>query len=155
MRILTLFSVAGDYGTIPKYAPFTMHAALQNHFVKGVSYPIGGSSEIGYHIIPTITRAGGRVFVRAEVDNIITTEDGAKATGVRMKKDGKIISAPIIVSNAGLYNTTQKLLPPTAAPRLGRMMKHVQHGSGGLSVYVGLKGTAEELGIAGKVRDMQ
>ena len=29
-------------------------------------------------------------------------------------------------------------------------MEHVQHGSGGLSVYVGLNGTAEELGIAGK-----
>ena len=30
------------------------------------------------------------------------------------------------------------------------MMKHVEHGNGGLSVYVGLKGTAEELGLSGK-----
>lgn len=45
----------GDYGTIPKDSPFTMHAVLQNHFLKGVSFPIGGSSEIGFHIVPTIT----------------------------------------------------------------------------------------------------
>jgi all-trans-retinol 13,14-reductase len=142
--------MSGDYGTIPKHAPFTMHAALQNHFLKGVSYPIGGSSEIGFHIIPTITRAGGSVFVRAEVEKIITFEDGSMATGVQMKRDGKIISAPVIISNAGLYNTTERLLSPAAAPRLSGMMEHVQHGSGGLSVYVGLNGTAEELGIAGK-----
>lgn len=45
----------GDYGTIPKDSPFAMHAILQNHFLKGVSYPVGGSSEIAYHIVPTIT----------------------------------------------------------------------------------------------------
>ena len=145
-----VFVLLGDYGTIPKHAPFTMHAALQNHFLKGVSYPIGGSSEIGFHIIPTITRAGGSVFVRAEVDSIITSEDGSVATGVRMKKDGKVISAPVIISNAGLFNTTEKLLAPPASARMGGMMEHVQHGNGGLSVYVGLNGTAEELGLEGK-----
>lgn len=145
-----VFVLLGDYGTIPKHAPFTMHAALQNHFLKGVSYPIGGSSEIGFHIIPTITRAGGNVFVRAEVDSIITSDDGSVATGVRMKKDGKVISAPVIISNAGLFNTTEKLLAPPASARMGGMMEHVQHGNGGLSVYVGLNGTAEELGLEGK-----
>lgn len=41
----------GDYGTAPGDAPWSMHAALQNHFLKGVSFPVGGSSEIGFHII--------------------------------------------------------------------------------------------------------
>lgn len=91
------------------------------------------------------------MFVRAEVERIITSEDGSTATGVQMKRDGLVITAPVIISNAGLFNTSEKLLSPQAAPRLSGMMQHVQHGSGGLSVYVGLKGTAEELGIAGKV----
>ena len=140
----------GDYGTIPRHSPFSMHAALQNHFLKGVSYPINGSSEIAYTIIPTITKAGGAVFVRAEVDGIVTNDTGSIATGVRIKRDGRVLSAPIIISDAGMFNTTTKLLPLPAAKRMAPMMQHVQHGTGGLSVYVGLKGTAAELGVEGK-----
>jgi all-trans-retinol 13,14-reductase len=140
----------GDYGTIPKDAPFGMHAALQNHMLRGVSFPVGGSSNIGFTIVPTILKAGGAVYVRAEVESIVTDESGRVATGVKMKKDGAVISAPIIISDAGLFNTATRLLSPAAAPRLDPMMRHVRHGTGGLSVYVGLKGTAAELGLEGK-----
>ena len=141
----------GDYGTIPSIAPFSMHAALQNHFLKGVSYPVGGSSEIAFHIIPTITKAGGKVLVRANVESIVTNENGTEAIGVKMCKDGQIIHAPIIISDAGLYNTYEKLLiHPTSKGLLAPMMGHVRHGEGGMSVYVGLKGTTEELGLNGK-----
>jgi all-trans-retinol 13,14-reductase len=140
----------GDYGTVPKEAPFSMHAALQNHFLKGVSYPTGGSSEIAYNIIPTILKSNGRVFVRADVESIITNETGTKATGVKMHKDGRIISAPIIISDAGLMNTVHSLLPPICASNFESALSHVRHGNGGMSVYVGLRGTAEELGISGK-----
>ncbi|CAE7681432.1 retsat, partial [Symbiodinium microadriaticum] len=140
----------GDYGTIPKDAPFGMHAALQNHFLHGVSFPVGGSSQIGFTIVPTILEAGGAAFVRAEVESIVTDSTGSVATGVKMKRDGNIISAPIIISDAGLFNTVTKLLSPSAAPKLDSMMRHVRHGTGGLSVYVGLKGTAAALGIEGK-----
>ena len=44
----------GDYGTVPRDSPFSMHAVLQNHFLKGVSFPVGGSSEIAFNILPTI-----------------------------------------------------------------------------------------------------
>jgi all-trans-retinol 13,14-reductase len=139
----------GDYGTIPRDAPFSMHAALQNHFLRGVSYPIGGSSEIGYHLIPTITRHGGGVFVRAEVEKILTNKEGTVATGVQMKRDGKILTAPIIISDAGLINTVN-LLPSSASSHLDNMFRHVSPGTGGLSVYVGLNGTAKELNLEGK-----
>ena len=95
----------GDYGTIPKDSPFSMHAVLQNHFLKGVSFPIGGSSEIAFHIVPTILKAGGAVFVRAEVSEILLDDTGKQATGVKMKRDGKVIRAATIVSAAGIYNT--------------------------------------------------
>jgi phytoene dehydrogenase-like protein len=53
----------GDYGTVPKDAPFAMHAVLQNHFLKGVSFPVGGSSEIALHIVPAITVSQYHAFV--------------------------------------------------------------------------------------------
>ena len=95
----------GDYGTIPKDSPFSMHAVLQNHFLKGVSFPVGGSSEIAFNIVPTITKAGGAVFVRAEVDQIVLDDSSGAAVGVKMKRDGKIICAAVIVSAAGICNT--------------------------------------------------
>lgn len=34
----------------------------------GGAYPVGGASEIAFHIIPVIEAAGGKVLVRAEVN---------------------------------------------------------------------------------------
>ncbi len=99
----------GDYGTIPKDSPFSMHAVLQNHFLKGVSFPVGGSSEIAFHIVPTILKAGGAVFVRAEVSEIVLDDTGKQAVGVKMKRDGKVIHASTIVSAAGIYNTVSSM----------------------------------------------
>lgn len=103
-------------GTMPKDAPFTMHAILQNHFLRGVSFPIGGSSEIAFHIVPTILKSGGGVFVRAEVEKILLDATGQRAVGVQMKRGGAQIHAPVVVSAAGLYNTINKLLPPQLLP---------------------------------------
>ena len=103
-----IFHYIGDYGTFPKDAPFTMHAILVNHFLQGVSYPVGGSSQFAYNMVPIIEKAGGKCFVRSEVDEIITEENGT-AVGVRIKRDGNIIKAPVIISNAGLYNTNKLL----------------------------------------------
>lgn len=97
----------GDYGTIPRDSPFSMHAVLQNHFLKGVSFPVGGSSEIAFNILPTIIKAGGAAFVRAEVSEIILDPTGTQAVGVKMKRGGKVIRAPVIVSAAGIYNTVR------------------------------------------------
>ncbi len=87
------------------------------HFLdEGGFYPVGGASEIAYNIIPVIERSGGKVLVRSQVDEILV--EGGKAVGVMVRKcgpsgpegEGMEIRAPAIVSNAGLYNTFQKLL---------------------------------------------
>ena len=52
----------GDYGTPPESASFLTHALVMNHFWKcGGWYPVGGSSEIAYNIIPVIEKSGGQV----------------------------------------------------------------------------------------------
>ena len=38
--------------------------------LAGGAYPVGGASEIAFHIIPVIEAAGGKVLVRAEVDDL-------------------------------------------------------------------------------------
>jgi all-trans-retinol 13,14-reductase len=143
-----------EFGTVPRDAPFALLAALYNHFMDGASFPSGGSSEIGFHIVPTIVKAGGAVFVRAEVAEILIEDEvdrwgrsRTRAVGVRMKRDNKIIRSPLVISAAGLYNTAQKLLPSRHASLLGPSLSHVRPGIGGVTLFVGLKGTSEELGI--------
>lgn len=144
----------GEIGTVPRDAPFALHAALYNHFMDGASFPTGGSSEIAFHIVPTILKAGGAVFVRAEVAEILIENEvdwwgrsRAKAVGVRMKRDNRIIRAPIVISAAGLFNTANKLLSSRHASLLGPALSHVRPGIGGVTLFVGLKGTSKELGI--------
>ena len=59
------------------------------------------------------------------------------------------VQAPVVISAAGIYNTFETLLrekKPTADKALLKT-KAVRHGFGAMSVYVGLKGTKEELGL--------
>ena len=86
----------GDYGTQPSRSNFMMHALLLRHYAKvnilfliwhywlvikfilqlycflqGAGYPIGGASEFAFNIIPVIERSGGKVFVKADVEQIL------------------------------------------------------------------------------------
>lgn len=57
-----------------------MHSLLVNHYLNGAWYPKGGSSEIAYHMIPIIEKAGGAVLVRAPVNRILFN-DAREACG--------------------------------------------------------------------------
>jgi all-trans-retinol 13,14-reductase len=138
----------GDYGTMPKDVPFVMHAVLVNHFLKGVSYPIGGSSQFAYNMVPVIERTGGKALVRADVECIVC--EGGRAVGVKMKKTGQILRAPQIISGAGLFNTATLLPKEISDKHYKGMASHARNGVGGLSVYVGMKGSNKELGLEGK-----
>lgn len=142
----------GDYGVPPTDSSFAMHAMLINHYMYGASYPRGGASEIAFHIIPVIEKSGGRVLVRAPVSEILI-DDSGKAVGVRVNRSsGPVdIHARVVISDAGVLNTFTKLLPLQIANKTdiyGLLERSVVGPSVGcMSVFVGLNGTAEELGI--------
>lgn len=70
-------------------------------FSQGASYPIGGSSEIPYRIVPVIERSGGRVLMKAPVSQIFV-DDYGRAVGVRVgEKNPTDVYAPIVISDAG------------------------------------------------------
>ena len=135
-------------GTAPKEASFVMHAMLTRHFAHGAYYPKGGSSEIALQIIPTIERAGGGVLVRAPVREILLNETRDRAIGVQVKKGHTVfdILAPTIISDAGL---TKCLLPKEVAKAtcLTELANQLKPGLALMTVFVGLDGSAEELGL--------
>ena len=134
----------GNYGLPPAQSSFGIHAVVAGHYLNGGSDPVGGASRILDLISPLIERNGGQVVVGAEVAEVLTKRQAA--IGVRMA-DGREFRSKAVISDAGARNTFERLVPAPnvitdALANLPRSMAH-------LSLYVGLKHTAAELGLSG------
>ncbi|XP_057256079.1 all-trans-retinol 13,14-reductase-like isoform X2 [Pezoporus wallicus] len=139
------------YGTAPQDSSFLVNVLMVHHYQRGAWYPRGGASEVAFHAVPLIERAGGAVLVRAPVTRILVSPDGA-AMGVAVQKgpseeEEVEIFAPIVISDAGIFNTFGKLLPPLlrSHPEVSSRLAMVRHGMGSFLVFVGLRGSAAEL----------
>ncbi|NXP42513.1 RETST reductase, partial [Leiothrix lutea] len=103
------------YGTPPKDSSFLVSALMVHHYQRGAWYPRGGSSEVAFHAVPVIERAGGAVLVRAPVTRVLVSAAGT-ALGVAVRagpgEEELEIRAPLVISDAGVFNTFGKLLPP-------------------------------------------
>uniref|UniRef100_A0A669QF41 Uncharacterized protein n=1 Tax=Phasianus colchicus TaxID=9054 RepID=A0A669QF41_PHACC len=135
------------YGTAPRDSSFLVNVLMVHHYQRGAWYPRGGASEIAFHTVPLIERAGGAVLVRAAVTRILIS--GGSAVGVAVQKGSEEeeveIRAPVVISDAGTFNTFGKLLPAPLPIRSRLAM--VQHGMGSFLVFVGLRGSAAELDL--------
>ncbi len=136
----------GDMGLPPKQSVFMVHAMIARHYLYGGFYPIGGSWKIADYVIPKIQAAGGEVFTYANVERVLV--DDGEVSGVRMS-DGHEIACPVVISSAGVGNTFGHLLPAELVRSQGYevSMRKVGPSIGHLCLYIGLKETAEELGL--------
>ncbi|KAF3832344.1 hypothetical protein F7725_026009 [Dissostichus mawsoni] len=68
--------------------------------------------EFAFHIINVIEKVGGVVLVRAPVHRVLLNRQN-KAYGVTVLKGQEEIEvhAPVVISNAGIFNTFEKFLP--------------------------------------------
>ena len=136
----------GDIGLPPKQSAFMMHAMIARHYRYGGYYPIGGSWRIADSIIPMIQKGGGEVFTYARVKRILV--ENGKIAGVAMK-DGHRIECPCVISSAGTDNTFNHLLPADVVEKTGyrKLLPTVQPSFSYLCIYIGLKETAQQLGL--------
>lgn len=136
----------GDNGVPPKKSAFVIHALIARHYLHGGFYPVGGSWKMSEYAIPLIQQAGGEVFTYARVREILV--ENGKVAGVLMD-DGHRIECPCVISSAGVLNTFERLLPKGVVKQHGydRLLRHVKPSSAHLGAYIGLQGSAEELGL--------
>ncbi|KAM9212124.1 LOW QUALITY PROTEIN: all-trans-retinol 13,14-reductase-like [Dugong dugon] len=138
------------YGVTPSHSTFSKHTLLVDHYLKGAFYPRGGSSEIAFHTIPVIQRAGGAVLTRATVQSVLLDSAG-KACGVSVKKGQELVNiyCPIVISSAGLFNTYEHLLPEHARclPDVKKRLAMVWQSLGIFYVFICLRGTKKDLGL--------
>uniref|UniRef100_A0A0P5SB31 All-trans-retinol 13,14-reductase n=1 Tax=Daphnia magna TaxID=35525 RepID=A0A0P5SB31_9CRUS len=150
LQFLLSYSTAGFLAPPSRVCLSTM-ALLHVHCCEyGSCYPVGGASEMPYRIVPVIERSGGRVLMKANVSQILT--EGGKVVGVRVgnKENSMVdIHAPIVISDAGMHNTLLDLLPERVAKKSPAwpLMKTIKPSYGNISVFIGLRGTPEELGL--------
>ena len=137
----------GDYGLPPAQSSFAIHALIADHYFNGASYPVGGAARIAETVVPVIRAAGGEVLSNAEVAEIVV--EGNRAIGVRMAADGAVLSAPLIISDAGVANTFGHLVPSSVAARHGlrTALADLPPSIAHACLYVGLRGSARELGL--------
>jgi carotene isomerase len=87
----------------------------------GVEYPLGGSKAIVDALVRGLQRWGGDLRLGCHVEQILV--EGGKAVGVKLrspqpplKSGGEILKAPIVISNATLWDTYNHLLRPEDLP---------------------------------------
>lgn len=136
----------GDYGLPPAQSSFFIHALIAKHYLEGAAYPVGGAARFAETMLPVIEKSGGAVYVNAEVSRILV--ENGRAVGVRLS-DGNELRAPRIISDAGAYNTFRRLLPEeaTETQRLEKLLRRQTESVSHVSLYVGLRQTAAELGL--------
>ncbi|KAG8566537.1 hypothetical protein GDO81_013292 [Engystomops pustulosus] len=137
------------YGVPPNDSSFMINALLLHHYKRGAWYPRGGSSEIAFHMIPVVERAGGAVLVNASVTRILLNKGRATGVAVQRKDKEICIYAPVVISDAGIFNTYGQLLPPEVRikPEVESLLSNLQYGMGCFLVFVGIRGTSDELGL--------
>jgi all-trans-retinol 13,14-reductase len=84
---------------------------------------------------------------RAEVTEIVVEK--GRAVGVRMAADGRVLRAPVVISDAGVANTFGRLLPAAVSQKYGlaRRLTSARPSGAHLCLYIGLAATAAELDL--------
>jgi all-trans-retinol 13,14-reductase len=141
--IAVLCGQCGNYGLAPKESSFATHALIVNHFMEGAYYPKGGSEQIALKTMEHFTSLGGKVFIKAEVQEIITEKN--KVKGIQV--NGEFHACKSLISNVGVNNTFNGLLSAEARKISSFDLKKVKASTGHLCLYVGLDGTDEELDL--------
>jgi phytoene dehydrogenase-like protein len=148
-----LASQWADYGLRPGRSAFVAHAVIVRHYLEGAWYPAGGAGEIAKAAGAVIQAAGGALLAGHEVTKIIL--EGGKAVGVEVQtkkaKDGARMEfrAPVIVSDAGAWNTFTRLLPSEAVPFRAELSPPPE-GLETVELFLGLKRDPRELGFQGE-----
>lgn len=147
-----LASQWGDYGLPPSQSCFGVHSLIVTHYLNGGWYPVGGAGAIAQTMLPVIERAGGTVLTQRRVTEILM-ESGV-AVGVKVqntaKGDVEIYHAPIVVSDAGAFNTYMKLIPNNYSLPERQAIQAFPKGDSVMTVYLGFKESPQKLGFQGE-----
>ncbi len=110
-----LLSGLKAHGTITPEIAFMLGERSQ----LGVEYPLGGSGAIVNALVRGLKRWGGKLRLGCHVEQILVEKlhltSVNKVVGVRLQ-NGEILKAPVVISNASIWDTYTQLLHPDDLP---------------------------------------
>ena len=135
----------GDHGGRPSIASFAIHALVAHSYLEcGAWYPAGGASVIAEHMLPVITKAGGAARAGVQVEKLLMEK--GRVIGVRTA-DGEEIFADTVVSNIGVRETVDRLLPDDhGEDEWVREIRSFGPSICHFSLFLGFEGDIEEAG---------
>ena len=138
----------GNYGLPPNKSSFFAHTTIASHYLEGASYPIGGASQIALGMESVIEASGGKIVTSAKVDKVLIENN--RAVGVRLKQ-GTTIEAPLVISNMGVRETLDKVVPEDLGMLmpLRKVVQKLEPSTAHTVLYVGLNKDAKTLGLTG------
>ncbi|OLP93908.1 Prolycopene isomerase, chloroplastic [Symbiodinium microadriaticum] len=108
---------------LPSYgAPTSMMAYMMGDMYKKntcLDFPKGGNEALVGALVRGVEKHGGQVLLKKHVEEVLV--EGGRAAGVRLK-DGHVIRAPTVVSNAD-WQVTRSLIKEGSAPELEDYLK--------------------------------
>jgi phytoene dehydrogenase-like protein len=118
---LLLSADVGHWGSPPSRTSFVFDSMLRLSYFLGNYYPEGGSQLFADDLAARFCELGGEILMSSEVRRIIV--EGGRATGVELmagpvrKQYPLRVSAGVVVSNADLVLTLEKLVGDEYAPQ--------------------------------------
>jgi len=141
-----LLGEQGDYAVRPSRTPVALAAGLTDHYMRGAFYPEGGGQVVAGRLVEAIRAHGGEVWTRAPVSRI-RVENG-RATGVELARDGRVLEARHVVSNADLKRTVLELVGAAHfRPETVEKVRSFRMSFPLFTVYLGLDLDVTELGL--------
>ena len=117
---LLLTADCPHWGSAPERTSFVFDSMLRLSYVLGNYYPVGGSQAFADELGRCFEARGGHILMSTRADRIVV-QDG-RARGVEIEtlrgkhKGASSVGAAVVVCNADLRLTIDRLLPPSAVP---------------------------------------
>jgi len=149
----------GDYGLPPSRSAFAIHAQVVHHYLHGAWFPEGGAARIARSFELGIESSGGQIRVAQEVTQILI--ENGRAVGVKVtdrryaQPQIATYHAPIVISNAGVPITFERLLPTTgvignATASIRRLAQRLGTGLSAVTLYLQLSNNPQIIGVKGE-----
>jgi len=129
-------------GSSPYNTPAIYNIMSHIDFNMGVYYPQGGIYKITEALAGVAKKHGAKLKVKTGVTQIIV--ENGQAVGVKLE-NGRELRADIIISNADIHHTEQKLLAPEYRTKSEKYWQKRTLAPSALIMYLGVKGKVPSL----------
>ena len=132
------------YALPPSRASTLVGAGIALHYLEGAWYPSGGGQALADALADAIRARGGRIALRTGARRIVV--ERGRVQGVELD-DGRVVRAPVVISNADLKSTLLQLVgAPALRPATARRARGYAMAAPLGVAYVGLRGDLRAAG---------